>query len=290
MTAPTARVLDTAGGGRPMVWVLAIMLFLTLLAAAAGIGTARAAATLGTQLAGRATVQIVTADPDLRARQAAAALVALRQSSAVTRAVPVPRAELARLLGPWLGGQADDADLPVPALIDVDVADTPGAIDRIGAALATVAPGARIDRHGDAMAAMGDLLGSLTALAIGLVALMAAATVAVVILAARAGLDAHRTTIEVMHGLGATDVQVARLFQRRIARDAALGALFGGLAALAVVALLGVQVSRAGSALLDGVALGRVGWIALIATPFAFVLLAALVARAAITRSLARTL
>ena len=290
MTAPTARVLDTAGGGRPMVWVLAIMLFLTLLAAAAGIGTARAAATLGTQLAGRATVQIVTADPDLRARQAADALVALRQSSAVTRAMPVPRAELARLLGPWLGRQADDADLPVPALIDIDVADTPGAIDRIRAALATVAPGARIDRHGDAMAAVGDLLGSLTALAIGLVALMATATVAVVMLAARSGLDAHRTTIEVMRGLGATDVQVARLFQRRIARDAAMGASFGGVAALAVIALLGIQVSRAGSALLDGVALDRGGWIALTATPFAFVLLAALVARAAITRALARTL
>lgn len=273
-----------------MIWVLAIMLFLTLLAAAAGIGTARAAAALGTQLAGRATVQIVTADPDARARQAAAALTALRQSSAVVRAVPVPPAELARLLGPWLGGQADAADLPVPALIDIDVADTPRALDRVRAALASAAPGARIDRHGDAMAAVGELLGSLTALAIGLVALMTAATVAVVMLAARSGLDAHRITIEVMHGLGATDVQVARLFQRRIARDAALGALFGGVAALTVVALLGLQVSRTGSVLLDGVALGRGGWIALVATPFAFVLLAALVARLAITRTLARTL
>ena len=69
-----------------------------------------------------------------------------------------------------------------------------------------------------------------------------------------------------------------------------MGASFGGVAALAVIALLGIQVSRAGSALLDGVALDRGGWIALTATPFAFVLLAALVARAAITRALARTL
>ena len=52
---------------------------------------------------------------------------------------------------------------------------------------------------------------------------MAAATAAVVVLAARAGLEAHRATIEVMHMLGSTDVQVARLFQRRIARDAAIG-------------------------------------------------------------------
>ena len=33
-------------------------------------------------------------------------------------------------------------------------------------------------------------------------------------------LDTHRATIEILHLMGATDVQVARLFQRRIALDA----------------------------------------------------------------------
>ena len=51
----------------------------------------------------------------------------------------------------------------------------------------------------------------------------AVATGAVVLLAARAGLETHRETISVMHMLGSTDVQVARLFQRRIALDAAIG-------------------------------------------------------------------
>ena len=48
---------------------------------------------------------------------------------------------------------------------------------------------------------------------------MAAATTAVVLLAARAGLETHRDTIAILHMLGSTDVQVARLFQRRIALD-----------------------------------------------------------------------
>ena len=46
------------------------------------------------------------------------------------------------------------------------------------------------------------------------------------LLAARSGLDTHRDTIDVLHMLGSTDVQIARLFQRRIAFDT----LFGGSA------------------------------------------------------------
>ena len=46
-------------------------------------------------------------------------------------------------------------------------------------------------------------------------------------LAARGALDTHRFTIEVMHGIGATDLQVTHLFQRKIAIDALIGSLAG---------------------------------------------------------------
>ena len=47
---------------------------------------------------------------------------------------------------------------------------------------------------------------TLSLLAAAVVALMLAATAAVVVLSARAGLDAHRQTIDVMHGLGAREL------------------------------------------------------------------------------------
>ena len=68
--------------------------------------------------------------------------------------------------------------------------------------------------------------------------LIALATAAAVVLAARGALDTHRATIEVMHGIGATDLQVARLFQRKIALDALFGGLAGGVAAALVLLLL----------------------------------------------------
>ena len=62
----------------PMPWVIAIMMFLTVLAAAAGLGLAGAASRLNEQIGGRITIQVVEASPRLRAAQAEAAVAALR--------------------------------------------------------------------------------------------------------------------------------------------------------------------------------------------------------------------
>lgn len=289
MTAATARVLDTAQSGRAMTGVLAIMLFLTVLAAAGGVGAGAGAAGLARTLAGQATVQIVAADPATRDALATRVMAALRTSGDVTRAVLVPRAELARLLGPWLGEAAAADDLPVPALIDVTLASRGDAAGRVRATLARITPAAALDVHGEAMAGVVHLLRALTILSGVLVVLMIAASAAVVMLAVRAGLAAHRLTIEVMHGLGATDAQIAGLFQRRIARDTATAAAIGGLAGWATVAMLGTEAGALGSEVLGSATLGQGGWIAIVALPIAFVAFAVVIAHVVVVRALERT-
>lgn len=288
MSAATARILDTAREGRTMAGVLAITLFLTVLAAAGGIGAARAALALRAALSGEATVQIVSGDAGIRARRAEAVLTALRTSPAVRRAALVPRADLARLLGPWLGEAAADTDLPVPALIDVTLAPVPGALARLHAVVRRVAPDAQVDAHVAALGGTGTLLAAIVAVAAAIVLLMIGASIAIVLLAIRSGLAAHRGTIEIMHALGATDAQVGGLFRRRIARDAAAGAVIGGVAAWGVILLFGRLTQGVGSQLLGGVTLGEGGWIAIVALPFVFVIVAALVAYGAVLRVLGR--
>lgn len=276
------RILDEGAGVGAMTWVLGIMVFLTVLAAALGLGTAAATGAMGQELAGRLTVQV--GDP----ADAPGVLAALRRLPGVT-ARPVPRAELAALLGPWLGADAADAELPVPVLIDAALG---GGTDlaRASEAVRRVDPGASIEGHAGWMAPVATLLGTVTWLAAALVLLMASATAAVVVLAARAGLERHRATIEVMHMMGATDVQVARLFQRRIALDAALGGAAGTAAALALALFLGGRVAGLGSQLLGGAALSPRDWVLLVLLPLAFVLLATVAARVAVLRALRRML
>ena len=67
---PDSRLLQEGRLTGPMPWIIAIMMFLTALAAAAGFGLANASTAMDARLAGRLTVQIVDADAESRNRAA----------------------------------------------------------------------------------------------------------------------------------------------------------------------------------------------------------------------------
>lgn len=288
---PERRLLDESRRARSMLWIMAIMLFLTTLAAAMGLGLASASRALDRQLAGRLTIQLIEADPARRDAAARAIVERVRALPQVHRAAEVDRVRLAELLAPWLGDAGLDAELPMPAMIDVDLASASGAaVAAVTRTARGVAPAARVDRHVQWLSPVASFLATMTWLAAALVLLMALATGAVVLLAARAGLDMHRDTIAVLHMLGSTDRQVARLLQRRIALDTLLGGALGTAAALATAWLLGQQAGALGSELLSGVALARADWISLAVIPLAFAVMAMVAARSGVLRTLARTL
>src|SRR6185503_10089672 len=64
--AADRRLLPEGRLAGPMPWVIAIMMFLTVLAAAAGLGLGGAAARLDDQIGGRVTIQVVEANPARR--------------------------------------------------------------------------------------------------------------------------------------------------------------------------------------------------------------------------------
>jgi cell division transport system permease protein len=287
--AADKRLLPEGRVAGPMPWVIAIMMFLTVLAAAAGLGLGSAAGSL--EGGNRITIQIVEANEASRDAQAKAALAALRDQSGIVSARRVEQRELHALLEPWLGASALEAEIPIPAMIEMDLA--PEGQQRLGqirAAIARAAPSARVDDNAEWLAPLRKLIASLRWLAASLVLLMVGATAATVVLAARAALDTHRGTIEVLHLMGATDGQVARLFQRRIALDALFGGIVGLGAAVAVLWAIGERVSALGSELIGSVSLSPSSWLALGALPIGGVLLAMLVARLTILRALNKLL
>jgi cell division transport system permease protein len=275
----------------PMPWVLAIMMFLTVLAAAAGLGLGNAARSLNANVGNRITVQVVEANPDLRDRQAQAAIAALGRLNGVRSVRRIGEEEMKDLLEPWLGQGGLEAEVPVPALIDAELEQSLyGDLPAVERAVKAAAPAARIDDNAQWLAPLAKLISALKWLSAALVVLMIAATAATVVLAARAALDTHRGTIEVLHLMGATDVQVARLFQRRIALDALFGGVVGLLAATIVLLVIGNRVGALGSELLGSAGLPFTSWLLIVALPVAGVILAMLVARATILRALGRLL
>jgi cell division transport system permease protein len=286
------RLLPEGRLAGPMPWVIAIMMALMVLAAAAALGLMTATRAMGDDLAGGATIQIVEADAQARGRAVAALVGALRRTPGVLSVRPVPQDRLAAQLRPWLGPDMEEDMLPIPALVDVDLArggDAPG-IGGLRQIVRRIAPAARVEAHADFLAPLASLATTLGWIALALVLLVAVATGAVVILAARSAHDGHRDTIDILHLMGATDVQIARLFQRRIALDALFGSAIGFVIALLLILLVGQRLSATGSALMQAVRLPPWTWGVLAALPVAGVVLAMLTARLTVLRALGRRL
>ncbi len=274
----------------PMPWIVAVMVLLTLLAAAAALALDATGSRVRDGMSGRLTIQILTADKVARERQALAALHEVRRIAGVADARRVPQAELEALLEPWLGPGFGASGIAVPAMIDIDLA--PGRALRpeaLAEAIRLVAPDARIESHAAWLDPLDRLLGILRALAIGLVVLLAGALAGLVALAARAAFEAQRETIELLHMVGATDRQIARLFERRIGLRALAGGLGGGLLALAMLAGLAPMLADLDTGLASGMALAPAAWAVLLAIPFAGTGLAMATTRLIILRELRRT-
>ena len=276
----------------PMPWVIAIMLFLTLLVAAGGLTLAEAARQGGQDLARQVTVQIIESDPAQRAAQRAAVTRALRKLDSIAEVKPVPDAQVRALLEPWLGTGVMDADVPVPALVDMRFASEPTAetITQLQSTLRSVAPNIRVDSHSSWMAPFFDLMRALLWLAAAVFLLLLVATSAVVILAVRSTLNTHRETIEIMHMMGGTDIQAARLFQRRVALDALLGGIVGFIVPAVVIITVGGRFAAVEPGLLSGAHFPYYGWAILALIPLAVMALAMLMARMTVISALKRML
>ncbi len=287
--------------GRFMVWIMAVMVYLGIMALAGALVLAGMAERWENGLTGRLTVQISPQPDDLGrgidtesvaplVQRTEVALALLRATPGVLRAEAITLAAAHKLLEPWLGSALPD-DLPLPALIDVDVGqntqlEVPALADR----LARSVPGARLDNHAAWLDDLRRLARTAQLVALAVVLLVGAAALAAVVFAVRTGLAIHSPVVELLHIMGASDRYVARQFQAHIVGLALRGGAFGLALGLATLALLHRAAGAAGDAatgMLPAMALTPHQWLALGAVPLVAAMLAAVTARWTVLRVLA---
>ena len=280
-----ARLVPIEKLHAPTVAVMAIMTFAMMVVAVAGLALANSAGLVASGVENRYVIELPAAARTEVDRAAAAA----RSVPGVRDVTPVPESEMRRTLGRWLGEAASSPDLPVPALVTLELA--PGTDpSAVAAKLQAAVPSARFIAE---TAELKPLLRSIQALqwlAVSLVLLMAAATAAAIVLAARGALDTHRPTIEIMHGIGATDGQLTRLFERKIGFDAIAGATAGAAAAAAVLLFVGGTGAAFAGELTTSTPLGSGDLLLIALIPFTAVGLAVAVAHWTLLRALRATL
>ena len=294
--AASAPLLSQKAVAGPVPWVIAIMTALTVVAAAGGLALASIARTAEADLAGGVTVQIAGPPAAEADRQARAALAVLNGAGGVASARRLGAQEREDLLRPWLGdaamragGPGEENLLVMPELIEVRLsgASDPAALDRLRALLAKAAPDASVSADMDWLGPLREAISALQWLAVALVVLLVSATTAAVLLASRSALTANRETIEIMHLLGAHDLQVARMFQRAAALSAAAGGAAGFAVAEATIFVLAGKFAALGPGS-SAAGLRWFDWAALVLIPVAGVLLAAVTARLTVLATLRR--
>jgi cell division transport system permease protein len=288
--------------GRFLVWIMAVMIYLGIMALAGALVLAGMADRWENGLTGRLTVQIAPEPDDSGAGPGPAAgtgavaplaqrtelaLALLRATPGVVRAEAVTVAAAHKLLEPWLGPALLD-DLPLPALIDVEVApgsdlEVPALADR----LARSVPGAHLDNHAAWLDDLRRLARTAQLVALAMVVLVFAAAVAAVVFAVRTGLAIHSPVVELLHIMGATDRYVARQFQTHIVGLALRGGAVGLALGVTTLVVLDQAAGDADTGMLPAMALAPLQWLALGAVPLVATGLAAVTARWTVLRVLA---
>ena len=147
---------------------------------------------------------------------------------------------------------------------------------------------ARVDAQAQWLGPVFDAISALRWLALGLIVLLAFTSAAAVWLAARNALNANRGTIEVVHLLGGTDGQIARIFQRSAIIDAAIGGAVGLVLGAIALKVLGAQFAALESGMVAGGGLDPVDWLLLALVPVAGAAIALLTARMTVLASLGK--
>ncbi len=285
---PAPLLPDADARDRGLLFVIAVLCFLACLTALGVIAGDRAARGWSGQLTGEATV-IVRAKsgetPDAAAARAAEALAGV---AGVAEARALEREKAYDLVRPWLGDITDLEDLPVPRLVAVtlDPAHPPSA-DALDKALKAQGLDALVDDHSVWIKDIRRAASTVRWAGAGVFLLIAAAACAVIAFATRAGLTARRDVVELLHLSGATDDYIARLFEVRFAKIAAIA---GGLgAAVAGLAGAAARLAGGGQGLTPALPIAWIDLLAVVACPLLAAAVAAVTARTTALR-LIRTL
>jgi len=272
------RVSDVPLSGDPasryLPWTVGLLVFLATLAFSVGMFLSTAGETWRQNVSGTLTIQIPAGERAVQAERVDSVIQLLRKTPGIVFVRPIPDAEIAALLEPWLGKQVLGLELPMPDLIDATVGpDAQLDLASLSTRLSQVVPGAVVDDHAVWLRRLTDFAAIAQTISFAVMIVILISAVATVIFTTRTGLAIHSDVVEVLHLIGAQDAYIARQFQSYTLRLAAAGAAIGFALGAAVVWSAQNFGAKMSGGLLPELALEPLQWAALAALPVAAVLL-----------------
>lgn len=234
------------------------MAFLAVFALALALATGRLAERWSSELAQSVTVRVSASEGNQDALTQSVMQI-LQTTPGIEQPKLLPDDEVAELLTPWFGPDMPVDALPVPDLIEVPIASADFDSEGLRLRLEAETPGAVLDDHTEWRRPLVSAAERLKALGVISLALIAAASAAMITLAAKAALAANGQVIQVLRLIGARDITIAIAFVRRFTHRAAIGAGAGTLLGMGAMALLPSMDAAGG--FLTGLGFHGWGWL-----------------------------
>lgn len=259
------------------------MAFLAVFALALSLAAGRLADRWSQALAQTATVRL-SAPPDQMDLQTTAVLNVLSTTPGIATARALTDDEQRALLAPWFGPDLPIESLPLPRLIEISESSAGYDSEGLRQRLTAEAPGAVLDDHTRWRKPLAVAASRLRLLGVSSAVLIAAATAAMITLAANAALAANTQVIHVLRLVGAMDGYIARAFVRRFTLRAMVGALVGTLLGMFGMVLLPSADDAGG--FLTGLGFQGAAWLLPLTLPLLAGAVAFLATRASANRKL----
>ena len=216
------------------------MCFLACLTAGAVYMMQQAASAWLNDIASEITVQIEPRDKVDTEQIVKGVTTFLSKQPGIRTVRPLSLDDSASLIEPWLGSSEGLKALPVPRLvaIEVDRGQPPDLVALRRDLTAQFPKGVVLDDHRHWQQQIRTVTRSLALGGFAILILVAAATIAIIVSAARSAMASNREIIEVLHFVGATDRFIAGEFERHFQRVGVRAGLVGALSAMLVFAMM----------------------------------------------------
>ncbi len=225
--------------GRSLTFVITIMAFLASLTAGGVYLVFNAASIWTNNISSEITVQVHSESGETGDAKIAEIVKFLYDQNGIKRVTPYTREQSLKLVEPWIGKSQVLKSFTVPRLIAIEIdRDNPPEIPTLKKVLEAKFTGAMLDDHGLWRSEIHRLTRFLEIGGIGMLALMAAATAAVIIAAATSALASNREIVSVLNLVGAEEKFIANQFEMHFLWVGIKAGVAGaGMAALAFLAL-----------------------------------------------------
>jgi len=270
-------------------WVMAIMVYLSTLAATGSLLLHSGFGDWASSLQGRITVQITGEDRDLILAETLEIQETLRQTPGIRSVRILSDEEISLLLEPWLGAGNITDDLPVPTMIDVETNEQAYVnLDALESKIRQISDNVYLDDHAKWLTHFYNLAYTVEYTAIGILIMILLASVCIVIFGTKSSMSEHKATIEIMHLMGAHDQMIAKAYQKRFMLYGLKGGIIGLVLSFVTVFGFLNLVQNISGGLVEMPTLPYLKMSILLIFPIMFALLTMLTARITVMRELGR--